>query len=86
MGLHTGEAIKAGRDFYSSNVILVSRIADEAQPGQILVSSPLMEQVKGSGDLEFGPGREVELKGLPGPELVDQVGWEQSCGTHTYAL
>ena len=76
MGLHTGEAIKDADDFYGRNVILAYRIADQAQGGQILVSSLLKELTESAGDLTFGEEREVELKGLPGVNRVYQVVWE----------
>ena len=39
IGVHTGEAIKEAGDFYGKTVILASRIAAEANGGEILVSS-----------------------------------------------
>ena len=41
IGLHAGEAIKDGDDFYGKNVILASRVAGKAVGGEILVSSLL---------------------------------------------
>ena len=38
-GLHIGEAIKEGEDFFGKSVILAARIASQALGGQILVSS-----------------------------------------------
>ena len=76
MGLHTGEAIQDAGDFYGQNVILASRIADQARGGQILVSSLLKELTESAGDLTFGEEREVELKGLPGRHRVYLVDWQ----------
>ena len=76
MGLHTGEAIKDAGDFFGRNVIMASRIADQAHGGQILVSSLLKELVESARDLTFGEEREVELKGLPGPHRVYPVEWQ----------
>jgi class 3 adenylate cyclase len=76
IGLHTGEAIKEDEDFFGKNVILAARIAAQAQGGEILVSSLLKELTESGGDIEFGDGREVELKGLMGPHQVFEVGWE----------
>jgi class 3 adenylate cyclase len=75
IGLHTGEAIKEADDFYGKNVILAARIAGQAQGGEILVSSLLKELTESGGDIAFGEGREVELKGLTGPHQVFEVGW-----------
>ena len=66
IGLHTGEAIKEGEDFFGKTVILAARIASQAVGGQILVSSLLMALVESSGEFQFRDGREVELKGLSG--------------------
>jgi class 3 adenylate cyclase len=76
MGLHAGEVIKEADDFFGRHVILASRIANEAQGGQILVSSLLKELTASAGDIQFGEGREVELKGLAGSHRVHQIQWE----------
>ncbi len=75
IGLHTGEAIKEDEDFFGKNVILAARIAGQAQGGEILVSSLLKELTESGGDIAFGEGREVELKGLAGPHRVFEVVW-----------
>ena len=75
IGLHTGEAIKEGEDFFGKTVILAARIASQAVGGQILVSSLLKALVESSGEFEFRDGREVELKGLAGSHQVFDVRW-----------
>jgi class 3 adenylate cyclase len=77
IGLHTGEAIKEADDFFGKNVILAARIAGQAQGGKILVSSLLKELTESGGDIAFGDGREVELKGLSGQHHVFEVVWEK---------
>ena len=74
--LHTGEAINEADDFFGKNVILAARIASQAQGGEILVSSLLKELTESAGDIAFGEGREVELKGLSGQHQVHQLQWE----------
>ncbi len=76
IGLHTGEAIREAEDFFGRNVILASRIANQAQGGEILVSSLLKELTQSTGDIQFGEAREVEMKGLAGVTRVYQVVWE----------
>jgi hypothetical protein len=76
IGLHTGEAIKETDDFYGKNVILAARIAAQARGGEILVSSLLKELTESAGDIGFGEGREVKLKGLAGRHRVFEVGWD----------
>jgi hypothetical protein len=36
----------------------------------------LKDLTDSGGDIEFGEGREVELKGLASPQLLYAVGWE----------
>ncbi len=78
IGLHTGEAIKEGEDFFGKTVILAARIASKALGGQILVSSLLKALVESSGEFGFGDAQDVELKGLSGSHQVFDVKWEQS--------
>jgi class 3 adenylate cyclase len=75
MGLHTGEVIKEGDDFFGKHVNLAARIAGQAQGGEILVSSLLKELTASGGDIAFGDGREVALKGLSGEHVVYAVNW-----------
>ena len=63
MGLHTGKVIRDAEGFFGRNVIMASRIPDQAREGNILVSSLLKELVESGGDVAFGEEREVELKG-----------------------
>ena len=54
---------------------MASRIANQAQGGEILVSALLKELTESGGDIQFGAGQEVELKGLAGMTQVFQVVW-----------
>jgi len=56
-------------------VILASRITDEAQIDEILVSSLLHELSAGSPDLCFGPARDVSLQGVTDPQRLYPVLW-----------
>jgi eukaryotic-like serine/threonine-protein kinase len=74
IGLHAGETIKDGDDFYGKNVILASRVAGKAIGGEILVSSLLRQLVESSMDRSaFSDPRDVELKGLSGTHTVYAV-------------
>jgi len=76
IGLHAGEAIKDGDDFYGKNVILASRVAGKAAGGEILVSSLLRQLVESSVAADtFSEPRDVELKGLAGSHAVYAVAW-----------
>ena len=76
MGLHTGEAIVDDTgDLFGRHVIIASRIANLATGGEVLVSSLVKEIVAARGDIVFGPGREVELKGIAGTYGVHALDW-----------
>jgi class 3 adenylate cyclase/ketosteroid isomerase-like protein len=75
MGLHAGEPVREGGDFYGKSVVLASRVTGEALGGEILVSGLLHELVESAGDIQFGEARQAELKGLSGPRWLYQVVW-----------
>jgi eukaryotic-like serine/threonine-protein kinase len=76
IGVHAGEAIKEGGDFYGKNVVLASRVAGQAKGGEILVSSLIRQLVESSMDVSlFSEPRDVELKGLTGTQRVFRVTW-----------
>jgi class 3 adenylate cyclase len=76
IGVHTGEAIRTDDgDLFGRHVIMAARIANEANGGQILVSSLVREITKGH-DLPYGEAMPVSLKGL-GDEMYDvhEIRW-----------
>jgi len=77
MGLHTGEPVKEADDFYGKQVTEAARIADTAKGGEIVVSALLKELTRSGGDIAFGEGREVELRGLSGKHRVYEVRWRE---------
>ena len=64
-GLHTGEIELMGNDVGGIAVHLGARVAAEARPGEVLVSSTVKDLVAGSG-LEFDDRGAHILKGVPG--------------------
>ena len=64
-GLHTGECEVVDGKVEGIAVHLGARVAGEAFPGEVLVSSTVKDLVAGSG-LEFADRGEHELKGVPG--------------------
>ena len=76
VGLHAGEPVREGGDFYGKSVIVASRIAGQARGGEILVSSLLKDLVESAGDIRFGEMRHTELKGFAEPFTVFPVDWE----------
>jgi class 3 adenylate cyclase len=72
IGVHTGEAISEGDDYYGRNVVLAARLTERAGPGEILASSIVKSLTESAGDIAFSEAREVELKGL-GPHTAYAV-------------
>jgi class 3 adenylate cyclase/Cdc6-like AAA superfamily ATPase len=81
MGLHAGEVIKEGSDFFGRNVIMAARVASQASGGEILASSVLKALLSGS-DVTWGESRMVPLKGLSGEHEIWAVQWGQHEGLH----
>jgi class 3 adenylate cyclase len=75
IGLHMGEAISEGGDFFGKSVIMAARIAAKARAGEILVSSVFKAVTDSAGDIQFDEGYDVELKGLTGTYRVHRVMW-----------
>jgi class 3 adenylate cyclase len=74
MGLHAGEVIKEGEDFFGRNVIMAARVASQANGGEILASGVVKALLSGS-DVSWGDSRTVELKGLSGEHEIWAVEW-----------
>lgn len=75
IGVHTGEALEQDDDFLGHTVIVASRLADVAGPGEIVVSSLSEQLVVRSGEFRFGDHREVALKGLTTPQQAASLVW-----------
>ncbi len=65
-GLHAGEAVRDGDDFYGATVNMAARVAGQAEGGEVLVSSLVKALVESSGEFTFDEPRTAELKGIPG--------------------
>lgn len=75
VGVHSGFVIADAADFYGRNVVLVARIADRAQAGEILVSESLRAYTASDPSFEFEPRGEHYFKGLHGEHPVFAVNW-----------
>jgi class 3 adenylate cyclase len=64
-GVHTGECERLDGKLSGIAVHTGARIAEAAQPGEVLVSSTVKDLVAGSG-IEFEERGQRELKGVPG--------------------
>jgi adenylate cyclase len=72
IGLHSGVARREGRDVYGRSVHVASRIASEADAGEILMSACAGEQL-GDDFQGLARVRDVVLKGLEGTHRLFSV-------------
>jgi class 3 adenylate cyclase len=75
IGVNTGDAVSEGDDYLGHTVIVASRLADAAAPGEILVSSLSEQLVQGSGEFTFSGHRETRLKGMARAQLSATLHW-----------
>jgi class 3 adenylate cyclase len=75
IGVHTGEAMEEDDDFLGHTVIVASRLADVAAPGEVLVSSLSALLVERTEEFKFVDFREATLKGLSRPHQVATLVW-----------
>ena len=73
IGLHVGETTREADDFFGHAVNYAARIASSAAGGEIVVSSLVYGLLAQTGEFVFEPAREVELKGIEGPQKVYAV-------------
>lgn len=70
VGVHTGEAVKTGTDYFGRAVNKAARIAASAEPGQILVSEVVRSLVGDMEGVSFGEPLHLQLKGIPDLQTV----------------
>lgn len=75
IGMHTGEALRRGEDFFGQAVNLAARVAGACAGDQIAVSDLVRQLTESAGDLHFAGERTVELKGIAGPHRIHLVDW-----------
>jgi adenylate cyclase len=75
IGLHTGDPVRTGADFFGRDVTLASRIASEAAGGEILVSALLVDALDDVEGFEFSQREPMKLKGFTGEHVTYAVGW-----------
>jgi adenylate cyclase len=66
VGLHTGPVVFQGGDYFGRTVNIAARIAEQAGPGQVLVTQEIVDRM-GSGDVAFEPFGSFDLKGVSQP-------------------
>src|SRR2546423_9717063 len=77
IGINSGEMIGSGSgDYYGMAANLGARLVDVACGGEIVVSSITWGLTRAAGDLRFSAPRLAALKGIPDPEEVRSVLWQ----------
>ncbi len=74
-GLHSGAAIADQGAYFGRNVILAARIAERAEPDEILVSARVRELLDGRAEFRTHAGRRVSLKGFASRQQVFALDW-----------
>ena len=73
IGVHAGDAVEEDGDLIGRVINLASRVTDEANPGEILVTEPVADQLVGKLELEDKGLR--PLKGISQPRHLLAVRW-----------
>lgn len=79
IGVHAGEAVHDDGDLVGRVINLASRVTDEANPGEILVTEPVADQLVGKLELEDKGLR--PLKGVSQPRHLLAVKWSSEVQT-----
>ena len=73
IGVHVGDVTVAGDDLLGDGVNLAARLETAADPGGVLVSARVHDDVTGKIDLSFEDAGERSLKGMPAPVRVWRI-------------
>jgi adenylate cyclase len=69
VGIAVGPVIMQEGDYFGRTVNIAARIADQARPGEVLVSEEVVEAAE-SSPVAFSAIGEVQLKGLARPIVL----------------
>src|SRR5262245_28890217 len=75
VGLHAGEAVREGDDYFGTPVVIAKRLCDLAAPGQILASDLVRALVGSRGSFQFRDTGPVSLKGIALPLPAKEIAW-----------
>jgi tetratricopeptide (TPR) repeat protein len=76
VGLHVGEPMRDGDDYFGTPVVVASRLCDAAGAGQILTSDLVHALVGTRGEFTFVDAGYLPLKGLSEPVATWEVAWQ----------
>jgi class 3 adenylate cyclase len=73
IGIHSGDAVEDGTDILGAVINLASRVTSAAEPGEILITEPVADQLGDRHDVE--DRGLVQLKGVNQARHLLAVGW-----------
>ena len=76
VGVHAGEPVQEGDDYFGTPVVVAKRLCDRAEGGQILATELLAGLVGTRGGFQFLPRGRLALKGLSEPVATVEVRWQ----------
>ena len=62
-GVHVGKPRKVGKDYFGVDVNIAARVAEGAEPGELLISDAAFEEL--DADSVEAKERKLEAKGVP---------------------
>ena len=75
IGIHTGEVVASGDDFFGTVVNKAARVAEQAAPGETRVSDETRLMVGNAPEFAFGDPLIAPLKGMPGDHVIHRLEW-----------
>ena len=78
MAVHAGEVLRCGDRFFGRTLIAAFRLLDQAEAGEILVSSPARPHVPHSWRYCLSVERSFEPRGLEGSMRFAQMDWART--------
>jgi adenylate cyclase len=73
VGVHTGPAVRRGRDWYGGAVNVAARLSAQAEPNEALVSAGTVEAARRRARHSLADRRELSLRGVAEPVAVWRV-------------
>lgn len=75
VGLHAGDLLREGNDYFGTTVIVARRLCENARSGETVVSGELRELVGEDGEFAFESLGRMALKGLSDPVDAFSLQW-----------
>jgi class 3 adenylate cyclase len=64
VGIHAGEVVREDNDLHGATVILASRLAEAAAPGEVVISALTRELCRGTQEFDFSGPHTQQVKGI----------------------